>query len=184
MTTKKFKDILEDLWYTFRYSKVYDVYTSIRNFPSNVKLLIDYIPIIWGNYDWDHSYFVNLMIFKLLRMEKFFRGKNAWALNSLFYANEIKFTIECLKDSQEFDLDYLHRKHTEKYGEIKFWSTPTDNPNYMECHSRYTKCTTPEMEEQASKEVLRIYRLEEQIMKESHDMAFDMIKENLTKWWD
>ena len=40
----------------------------------NIIRVIQYIPVIWNNYDWDGGYLLELMLYKLKRMKKCLKG--------------------------------------------------------------------------------------------------------------
>ncbi len=182
---KKVKDRWEEFWFDFtHYSTIYDVYRQIRDFPARVKILIDYIPVLWNNQEWDQSWFMELMIFKLKRMEKFFRGNTAWAMNAHYYANEIKFTIECLEEIDGVHLTEMHRQHAKKYGDLKMWSTPCKNSELSQLHFKYAKCTSQKMDDEATEKMHEIYKLQYQMEKDNLEMGMDIIKERINYWWD
>lgn len=51
------------------------------NIFKKIKKIIDYIPILWNDYDWDYSYIDKLLLYKLKRMKKVFdknKDKRFW----------------------------------------------------------------------------------------------------------
>ena len=49
--------------------RLQDLYRSIKRFFQAIKRSYDFAKIGWGNYDWDHGYLFELMLFKLQRIE-------------------------------------------------------------------------------------------------------------------
>lgn len=182
----KVKDKLEDIGLWFEYSWIGRSYKFICRIPRNLKTIIDYIPILWDSYDFDHGYLEELIVFKLKRMEKFFRN-HGMCMNSVYYANEMKFVIDCLETAGKCSdvLEDQHRKINEKYGDIKIESRPSEShPGFFEVEFKRTKCNTEEEKKVADEELFRIMRLEEEIKDESKKMAFNIIKERIDHWWD
>ena len=92
----------------------------IKRFFSSIKNLIDYFPIIWNDRNWDHFYFIELIKFKLERMEKFFNSDKAFSMEAKKCANEIREVLNCLKIYEDDNLlKEAWDKHYDKYGELK-----------------------------------------------------------------
>ena len=58
--------------------------------------ILSYLPILWADEDWDHSYVLILLRFKLSRMEKFIREKGIH-LNHLQDAKKIRRVVLILE---------------------------------------------------------------------------------------
>jgi hypothetical protein len=48
----------------------YSWYGTLRSFFKSLKRTIEYIPVVWNNYDWDHVYLLKIMQYKIQRMRK------------------------------------------------------------------------------------------------------------------
>ncbi len=179
------KDKWEDFGFFIKHSFIGETWYFINSFPRNVKIVIDFIPLLWNSFDWDQGYLEELIVFKLKRMEKFFRSDNAMCMGAKERADEIKFVLDCFAINDDWDLDDKRKKHIEKYGESKMWCTPyKDNPSLRELHMSHSKCTTPEMEKEESDEMMKIIREEDKIRMENYKMAFNMMGEKMKNWWD
>jgi hypothetical protein len=64
-------------------NKFYIIIESIQN-------VIKWFPVIWHDRDWDHSYFYNILHFKLRNMEEYFNSEYVWGANALKDAKRIK----------------------------------------------------------------------------------------------
>jgi hypothetical protein len=49
------------------------LFDKVKTFIWNIKNIVDWIPILWKNWDWDYGYLLDIMVFKLERMSKFFK---------------------------------------------------------------------------------------------------------------
>lgn len=67
---KKLNKIINNI----RYRLIGNIWNEIKNLPYNIKNIIRWIPVLWNNFDWDSEYLLDIMRFKLSRMEKYFRN--------------------------------------------------------------------------------------------------------------
>ena len=66
---------------------------SIKRFFFNIKRIIEWIPILYNNFDWDYYYLLKIISFKLKLMEKHFR-EDGVTMSAEKHANEMKSMIE------------------------------------------------------------------------------------------
>ena len=66
---------------------------DIKRFFFNIKRLIQWTKVLWGNYDWDYEYLLKIISFKLKLMEKHFR-EDGVTVSAEKHANEMKSMIE------------------------------------------------------------------------------------------
>lgn len=71
-----------------------------------------YVKFAWYDYDWDHSYFLRLLIFKLKRMEKDLRN-DSQHYHSEIYADQVKLCLECLERYYKDEYFLLAKKELE-----------------------------------------------------------------------
>jgi len=60
--------IFRKIWW--KIEKIWDAITVI---PSNIRMICQWIPILWSNWDWDYVFFLKIMRYKLQRMSKHIR---------------------------------------------------------------------------------------------------------------
>lgn len=65
------------------------MFRYIRRQYWNIERVIRWIPVIWNDREFDHTYLLELISFKLGRMEKFYRSKYAMCVDSEKNAEEI-----------------------------------------------------------------------------------------------
>lgn len=161
--------------------KYYDwIHVPIIRFKASIENLISWFPIIWRDRDWDHWYFFKLLHFKLQRMEKCIREGHYEGCES--DADDIQICVEALSRLIEDDYcteewDEIHKK----WGEMKFIPC-SDRPN---CSiMTFENIKTEEDEKEHSKDIKRVAEKEEEEIKGDIYITFEVIKDNVLKWWD
>ena len=81
---------------------------SIQRFFFNIKRIIEWIPILYNNFDWDYYYLLKIISFKLKLMEKHFR-EDGCTTSAKENAKEMKALIEI-----------CNRLIEDNYGEIPY----------------------------------------------------------------
>jgi hypothetical protein len=166
--------------------KISSLWHQLRD---GIQNLIFWFPIIWKDRDFDQGYLLDILRFKLVRMEKFFRSKYAWTLHAKHRADEMREVIlllDRIREDGEFDYyENTFRYHKRKWGEIDMWTTPC--PDKEDLHevsiTRPMICTPNDIEEE-HKESRRLYAHVQYLEKQDIDRAFNLIARNIRGWWD
>ena len=88
----------------------------IRKFFRSLFRTIAYLPIVWGNEEWDWAYLFELMEFKLRRMQKAHEN-DKWHTNAHVYARQLLVCAELLKRIREDNYTTgMYEGFFEKYG--------------------------------------------------------------------
>ena len=173
-----------DLWWNIRNIWGHITYPFAKFFDRMVKI-VQYIPILWKDYDWDHMYFFVLMQYKLKRMRQRIL-KN----NMIVRAEEIAAQIKHAEDLIEKWLndDFCkeeYEAHEKKWGEMVDLSTPLDDGSGLwEWDMSREKCTTPELKQQESDESMAIHNKCEQERQKCLDDIFNHLRNHVQEWWD
>lgn len=72
-----------------------------RRFISNIKRTWEYLPIIWGTYDFDYIYSLDMMIFQLERVVKYLESDKAYGQRSKWRASRGRLIINLYKKYRE-----------------------------------------------------------------------------------
>ena len=125
-----------------------------------IKRIIDYIPVLWDNEDWDVSNLLNLIDYKVSRMAKYVR-KNNYIIDEEIefqekFAKKLSLTIDKYLNSEKYfpmqwyddkyntTIDFIKTgENHEKYGELSkmihvFFDTKEEVPEGHEFY-RYMK---------------------------------------------
>lgn len=70
---------------------------TIKKLINKIIRIIEWIPILWKDRDFDHSYLITILRYKLERMYKFLTGKQAMAKHNKKEIQALRICIEILK---------------------------------------------------------------------------------------
>lgn len=162
---KTLSGILNRFFYRFIiFQKIHNFFYSIKR---GIKNLFIWKKVIWKDQDYDSQFLINIIIFKLNKMEKFFRSNNISTTKEEAeeVANEIMRTRQLLIDSTEKDYSI----------EI--------NPNINELISQLFPFS--DQENLSNKqEIYDCLNLADEYSKRDQKLAFEIILKNLDNWWD
>ena len=157
---------------------------------SQIKRVIDFLPLIWKGYDWDYHYAIELFQHQLKRMADHIGSDKAWALENKQTASRIKTAIELMQKvyDEEYGMGYYDIIE-EKYGK--------SHMDFVELKEKdekgqpyYSLVVTNELarDEEHQKEIdeeRRLLVLEyRDKQKRAHKLLWDFIEHNIEKWWD
>lgn len=148
--------------------------------------IIQYIPILWHDEDWDYSYFLELMKYKIGRMRKCIVKHNL-----ILKAEEVAAEMKHVEDLIQKYLDHdfcrdLHEAHEKKWGEVRDLSEPIE----VDGQTMYTwdisreKATSPELKQQEKDEQHAIYIKQNKEEQKTLDDIFSCLRLYLERWWD
>jgi len=153
----------------------------------NVVTIIQWIPTLWNDTDWNDKDILRVLDYKLSRVRRELEkgyGADDWKKERFAEIDEVRALFSAILEGEFVSAE--RAAHREKYGEINMNSEPTDDPRLSRCiftYSKVDKNDAAKMEE-ASQESYKISMLEEQREKEAYEKAFKLIAENSRKWWD
>ena len=82
----------------------------IQRFWFNLCRVCDWIPVIWNNHEFDHSYILIIMKKKLERQRDFFNSKYAMSADAKSQAKKIHVCVLLLDRLLNIDYDIVHKK--------------------------------------------------------------------------
>jgi len=161
---------------------------SINGFINTVKTgvrnLFTWFPVIWNDRDWDYYFIFKLLEFKLNKMAKYQR-KNGTAINHKSIARRMEITAMALRRLMDDEYDErAMMDHTRKYGEYEMWTTPTDDPELVECNITRTKVCDTETYNKEKREFLDRMDHARYIRNQDLCFVFDNMKKYIDTWWD
>lgn len=155
-----------------------------RSIVHSIHSLIYWFPVIWRDKDWDHDFFMDILIHKLSSMERYFRSSSI-AMEGEEYADEILAVLQKLLAFQhQLNEDAALELHEQKWGEAEWHSEPHGDKGYTRVWITYPNAWTSKENELASRELSDA--LDDSIRDDEVTLqeAFDLIAENVQKWWD
>jgi hypothetical protein len=160
-----------------------EVTHPLSRFLKRVKRLLEFIPIIWNSYDWDHSYATGLFSYQLQRMVKYLE-KNQSHVGWEHDVSRMKTAIELIKrvDEDYYSLQYYDLIE-QKYGKHRIDFIPIDNSDTLELSLRFEKEYTDQ--ELADIEKEERFLMKESILKQekAKRILWKFINHNIENWW-
>lgn len=157
---------------------------TVRHFFRQLGKVIDYLPILWKNYDWSaEPECYELLRKKLQRMEPVLR--NGHLLNGERYAKQIRFAIRLLDllIADEYEHN-AHAAHEAKWGDHAVWFEPCENDCYEMKSSNYENAKTDEQQEQAGKELMDMVKRAYELRQRHAEFLFRFLARHMPGWWD
>jgi len=171
------------------------VWRSIKNFfwrnthwLRQIKRIVDYIPILWNDEDWDYEFIFELLKYKLQRTRnEIFDGcgdEKEWKNPRIAEIDEVIKIIDKILNNDFVEEE--HCLHEKKYGIIKMESGEKDEKTgLVRCNMYYELSKdNAELQKEASDEARKIYALEEERTQKALDDLFNLLSKNIRKWWD
>ena len=153
-------------WYYTLEENLHAPFRAVRNFFKRVYRIIQYIPVIYKNEDWDYDYLVNLVEYKLTRI------RDCIYNNSIVAPSEARDT--CIQINQALD-------HIKQYRNATVCA-PEDLPPYTFNFNEDGTITFSEDEifEKRQEFFNKVNELEDK----EWNLIWDTIKEYGRNWWD
>lgn len=138
-----------------------------------IRKIIDYLPLLWQDEDWDFAYILRMLQYKLQRT------RNAIESNDIVEsAPEISEQIRIAEDAIERLLvdDYapeLCAAIEQKYGE------------YVRPYSALQRrLVTPENELEYQRELVQYSEEAQRLRQQDLDLLFRQLRDHIEGWWD
>ena len=153
----------------------------IRRIISKIKKIIDYIPILWNDEDWDFEYLLLLLRFKLDKIKdcihkndiivkheqrEIFIGINQAIQHIDNYCNDNAFSDYAGK--LPFEIDFKSEKNNDGYYNLITLNKQTQKPLTQEENELYDEYLINKINFQ----------------QKEWELIFDTIKQEGQKWWD
>lgn len=149
--------------------------SKMRNIIQGVKNLIAWFPVIWKDRDWDRSFLLRILQFKLKRMLP--EIENGHSVGCKKEAHKMRIAIWLLE--RQIDTIWYYDNalmfHRKKYGEPNF-SFPDGvlNITYPDAQDN----------EEADREAKRVLGTYWKHKNQDWEFLMDLLKRNLRSWWD
>jgi hypothetical protein len=149
-----------------------------------IKRLIDWLPVIWNDYDWDYHALYVIMRKKLSRMEPAIR--DGCAITSESTADDIHFAVMLL--DRLIACDYLTNAlipHKREWGELGEMILGEEENGLVEwLGSNWEFADTEEKRLQAEEQFRIAGKNSDWSEERDKEMLFDYLAKNIRNWWD
>ncbi len=176
--TNKIIDRFIDLWDYIRYLP-YRIYIDMKYWSTNLRRIIDFVPIVWSDYDFDCQSGLYMLIYKKLeRLEPCLR--NGHLLNGEKYAKEVRNVMLVLERIMADDYCFEERlDHLKKWGQYRIGRANSDEKTFCNLF-----VTTEEEEKLCKSEYFDIITKQGHLLQRDIDWVFRIIGERHLYWWD
>ena len=149
-----------------------------------IKKIIEYIPVLWADEDYDYHYLLHLIKYKINRMKDCIDNNDIIVQESI---NVIKEGID--KTTKSIDNYYISDDLFEKeYGDIykelnlerRFIKLDNGNSEYVAFYKGTDEKIKPRHEAKIRKHILKQLDFEQDLWNDIRDC----LKENAQRWWD
>lgn len=147
-----------------------------------MKRSYEFAKIGWNNYDFDHSYLYELMLFKLQRIEAAL--KNGYAEHDKSTLQSIRISIKLLKRITANSYFYFTDLHSKKWGPLTYNFSEIENINSSELIFTRKNALTEEQKQLEKNEFLKAYQKDAQQEMRDIRLLFDIMKKYSKTWWD
>jgi hypothetical protein len=142
----------------------------LRDIWQGVQNLDDYFGLIWRDRDWDHSFLLALMEFKLRRMSKHIGGRGVHVSAKLDARRMLNAAEACRRIHADEYCDAEYEALMAKYGY-------RPDGDFLAWLNRHTSS-----EERA--EYRAIFDRNETAIHKDLTLLADLLREHLREWWD
>lgn len=167
----------KDTWKT----KLVEWFWPIVQIYRKVARSLAFAKLGWNNYDWDHAYLLQLMIFKMKRMQKacFEEGHH---IPEKLPQQSLRLCIKLGEKLLKDDYFYFTGLHNEKWGELEFIEKTNESGR------KYTGIGRPgvpkEKEEQERLEFTEAYKKDDSVKARDTRWFFGIMAKYQESWWD
>tara|TARA_R110000851_G_scaffold331787_2_gene506519 strand:- start:764 stop:1255 length:492 start_codon:yes stop_codon:yes gene_type:complete len=153
-----------------------------------IRNVIKWLPIIWGQFDFDYSYAIEVFKFQLQKTSHYLNSDKALTISAKNNAKRLQTIIDLMDKvyDEYYGMEY-YDKISELYGEDKFkykFIPCEDKESYRELKYSYELTETPEMIEEIANKYNELFKESNKKQKKAHKLLWDLIEHNIKGMWD
>lgn len=168
--------------------KIEDIDSAISRFcrgiSTGIKNIISWFPIVWTDRQWDFTYFLKIIKFKLEQMVRFYETE-AHQIKAEKHVDKMKLCINIIDRIIDDNYhDIVFKNYYEKWGqtEIKLTKDVDDGRSRVEITN--SKVITPQDKVKSLGEYRKLLDKEEYMVKQDIALLFRTFNKHLRSWWD
>jgi hypothetical protein len=145
------------------------------------------MPLVWRDRDWDKTYIMEPLLFKLRRHIEYMKlhGYDADASGKILTMSECLELLEKVNDEWTNYEGPAHLKHEEKWGKSEYYTVPCEDlPGYVQIMNRNEERYTEEELKQKNKELMLTIRIAQNNRQKDFKVAMEIFTQNFDTWWD
>lgn len=156
------------------------LYKKVKQFFERFSRSCKWFVRMWGNYDWDHEYLIEMMLYKLKDMRYQLDVKDSWFVD--LRHQPVNFTHPDDSDYETTDnLAGLDKaiELGERILKHDYIQYPPDIQEWYDTHNMFED----KMSESMRKKLMRVYKKSDYDEQKDRRLFFDIIKKEHQKWW-
>lgn len=157
---------------------------------SQIKRVIDFLPLIWKGYDWDYHYAVEVFQHQLKRMAVHIGSDKAWGMEHKQTASRIRTAVELMDKvyNEDYGTGYMDIIE-EKYGKSHMDFVELDKKDekgkpYYTLEITNELARDKEHQKEIDEERHQMMRLSTDKQKRAHKLLWEFVEHNIQNWWD
>lgn len=156
-------------------------YRQIRN-------ILKWIPIIWGQFDFDYNYALDLFKFKLLDIADFLESDKAHCVGAKDRGSRIRMIVRLMDKvyNEDYGVEY-QSKLEEIYGEKLFeinWIDTNDGTDSSFLKYNYELNESEEKIKEINKVKKRLFEESKNKQERAHKLLWKLVEHNIRGFWD
>lgn len=164
--------------------KLEAAWTTIRNIPANIRMICEWIPVLWNNWDWDYNFLLLILQYKLKRMSKHIKEHD-----NLYKSGQIAAQMQACADiiQRLLDNEYDEKEMAaldEKWGELQMDSLPCEYEGCRALDIYRPKAREMGMEDQEREESLAARQEAADRRQKDFEILFRIMNKRIEWWWD
>lgn len=150
-----------------------------------LRRVAKWLPVIWRTREYDYRYLIDINLFQLEQMAKFFESSDTVSMESKDIARRIRTVHNLMK--KVYDEDYAlecFSKMEQLYGECNMEFRKIGTSNLYEIVDVYDREYTEEELEKIKIHRSQLIKESERKQERAHDLLWRLISHNIRRWWD
>ena len=172
--------------------KLKDIWRNVTHWPGRkyrqIKNVIDWIPVLWNQFDFDYHYSLDVFKHQLLKQAQFMESSRAACVNSHINAEKIRMVVRLMDKvyNEEYATEYQERLANE-FGKdvLDFHFEKTNNSEYSTLKFKYeTGLKYYYIKDQIKEKHYQYFMESQEKQERAHRLLWKLIEFYIRGWWD
>lgn len=150
-----------------------------------IRNVIKWLPVIWGQFDFDYHYSLEVFKFQLKKQAQFLESKKSYTQSAPYNAQRIRTVLKLMDKvyDEEYALEYqkiLQEKYGEDILDIKFVDCKSKPTLYEMVYKYESRPDAKKIEAEKSK----LFKESHEKQEKAHKILWKLIEKDIRSWWD
>jgi hypothetical protein len=152
-----------------------------------IKNILIWIPILWGQFDFSYDYALDVFKFKLLNMADFLESDKAVCVGAKDRASRIRMVVRLMDKvyNEDYGVEYqdkLEKLFGKELMEMKFIDSGRPDSSLLKYSYELTETEDKILE---IKDIsTQLFKLSQEKQERAHKLLWALIAHNIRGWWD